>query len=180
VNGRWQHLLLSANVGRIVLVLLSSPGVTGVEVKPAHVLVGVVVAAGTAGAVEPARARRVVEDDAPSNRAEQIEGKAGVVVAVCAVGAIKLAALSCHPRRRAETSDPVAGGVDLEGDGVDLGSASGDRRRRRDVGVAGVGKLRERALVRVRVARRMRRAARISRPVAPVTGAECRPSATGG
>jgi hypothetical protein len=100
-------------------------------------------------------------------------------VAVCAVGAIKLAALSCHPRRRAETSDPVAGGVDLEGDGVDLGSASGDRRRRRDVGVAGVGKLRERerALVRVRVARRMRRAARTSRPVAPVTGVECRPSA---
>jgi hypothetical protein len=130
-------------VGRILLVLLSSPGVTGVEVKPAHVLVGVVVAARTASGVEPARARRVVEDDAPSNRAEEIEGKAGVVLAVCAVGAIKLAALSCHPRRRAGTADPLAGAVDLEGDSVDLGSGCGSWRRRWDVGMAAVGKLRE-------------------------------------
>jgi hypothetical protein len=84
------------NVGR-VLVALFSPALAGVEVKLAHLLAGVLVAAEPASGIKPARARSVVEDNAPSNSAQEIKGKAGVILVVCAVVAMELAALSCHP-----------------------------------------------------------------------------------
>jgi hypothetical protein len=79
--------MVSANVGPVLVVLFSSPALAGVEVKPAHLLVGVLVAARPAGGVEPARAWSVI----PFNSTQEIEGKAGVVLVVCAVVTMELA-----------------------------------------------------------------------------------------
>jgi hypothetical protein len=80
----------------VVRVLLINAGEAAVEVKTAQLLVGVGVATGSAGAVERAGPWNVVVDEAGSDIAQEIQGKAGVGVPVCSGLTTQLVSMSCH------------------------------------------------------------------------------------